>query len=225
MKRYELSEEDCLKAYESIGGVRIRGFKRQKDFVELSLLDAYEFYTYREVRRCFIKVRIDQLLNFIEVIDKLDEDEKNKVYYNEEFEKLEFRMDSFGCIGMDSYESICLAQYFYCISKRSIELGKRASHLKRLEGEGSPWYSVPKRMLHSKGGRKRGSTGAITEECLWNAQNFDKVAKKCAENDWFYEFHLLCLDYVKVFGKESGLDKKGKQVELFRKLKESGKAN
>ena len=95
----------------------------------------------------------------------------------------------------------------YYFSYRTLVLAKRQQHLRKLGRTETSWVELTRKVRC--GGRKKRCAGVSgsglgdasidsdLEVCLWNAEHFDTIAKKCVEHDWLEEFLRLCEDVAK----------------------------
>lgn len=131
-----------------------------------------------------IRIAEEDMLRLF-TFDNLSELEQNEIYYHKDFAEEQGDLDD------ETYSTISLIQYEYVLSKHVLTLVKRKAHLRRLHKVDTAWYELSRRVMHSKGGRKKGSKKAVNQ---YNVDNYDKIAENCVARDWFEEFRLLNME-------------------------------
>ena len=175
--------------------MRIRYFKSE-DVFELTVLDFYGYLADRD-NPFFFKVKIAgaDLVRMLK-IDNYSDDEKNELYYHR------LLGNSGGGTGLEQGEldddvfwGISILQYFFHISNALLSRVKKQYHLYHLYRVPSPYVEIPKRMLHSKGGRP---LGAISEVIPQNIENAEAIISHCVECDRYIEYMDLSKDLVRM---------------------------
>lgn len=191
MENKELKETDLMSAVVFVSP-SIRYFKTSGEF-EIKVMDVYEYLMSGESVPVVVKISEEDLLRMIRVDEALDEEEKNEFYYHQLF-ALKEQVD----LDDDTFRGISLVQYFYHLSERTLVLAKRMQHLRKLNKTETAWVELKKRMIHSKGGRPKGSKNKVSIEEAERLEdlkkNFEVICAKCVERDWWKEYEELYKD-------------------------------
>lgn len=141
IRENEAEWEEAVKAF----GCKVRFLKRSNEFV-FKCLDSYAFRYETKKKETEVRIKEVDLLRMI------------KANGIEDVMAIEMEKEE---LDDDTFNNVSMCQYFFTLSERTVKLIKRYSHLFRLKKEKmiglSPFLELKPRMLHSLGGRKKGS--------------------------------------------------------------------